>query len=173
MSLLDERLDYLLNAGEVQRFHTIRTIRPQDIANHSWRVAIILLHVWPDAPVHVIKAALYHDVSEYFTGDVPATAKWCAPNLKRSLNDLDDWIRNKYDLNIDLTEEEKRVLKWCDHCDLALRSWEEYRMGNTFHGLIVRNITRHMNSIETPLCCLDLHRELRSYRLHTLGEDEE
>lgn len=63
-----------LAGGDVKRYHTYATVPAQTVAAHSWRVAVIAAHLWPDRPGLPL-AALYHDVAEGLTGDVPAPAK--------------------------------------------------------------------------------------------------
>ena len=84
------RHSWFRDAGDVTRFHTLRTIRQQSVAHHSWGVATLLLHVWPEAPASVLRAALWHDVAEIETGDMPAPIKWANPELKKELGDVRD-----------------------------------------------------------------------------------
>ena len=76
-----DRLELALAGGDVVRYHTEGPLRKQPVSEHSWRVVIILLHFWPESGRHVICAAIYHDVAERWTGDVPAQIKWHDPQL--------------------------------------------------------------------------------------------
>lgn len=80
-----------LLAGSVQRYHVHAAgLFPQSVAEHSWRVAALLLRLWPDAPRRLIVAALAHDLGEWFSGDVPYPAKAAVGGLKATLDALED-----------------------------------------------------------------------------------
>ena len=72
-----------LNAGRVRRFHTAVEIPPQSVAEHSFGVALIVeyLHsksVKPsgsDFSGRLMRHALKHDLSEYFTADIPSPVR--------------------------------------------------------------------------------------------------
>lgn len=64
-------------AQNVSRWHTVRTLGRQNLAEHSYEVALICARV--GAPAHVVLAALEHDLGEEATGDVPAPFKRGAP----------------------------------------------------------------------------------------------
>lgn len=68
-------LRLLLRAGSVLRYHAEGVGIVQDVAAHTWRVAVILLHLWPDASRELVLAALYHDAAEGLVGDLPAPVK--------------------------------------------------------------------------------------------------
>lgn len=89
----------ILNARVVQRFHTLPTIRPQTIADHSWGVASIAYYLCqgrsPKETMVTVFAALMHDVAESRVGDTPAHVKRKYPELKSALDaaenvELDD-----------------------------------------------------------------------------------
>lgn len=66
-------LTLILRGGDVVRYHTEgRAVPRQSVAEHSWRVMVILDHLWPASPSMLLMAALYHDISEGFRGDPPA-----------------------------------------------------------------------------------------------------
>lgn len=72
----EDRLELILRGGDVRRYHAEpRAHISQDVASHTWRMMAILLHLWPEASPELLRAALYHDVAEGYTGDVPAPVK--------------------------------------------------------------------------------------------------
>jgi hypothetical protein len=73
-------------AGDVQRWHTWPTRDKQSVAHHSWNVARILLAIWPSAPSEVIVEALFHDIGEVGSGDVPFPVKRDNPTLGKEMN---------------------------------------------------------------------------------------
>lgn len=70
-----DKLAIKLMAGSVRRYHTKGRQYDQNVAEHTWRGLIIMLHLWPDVDRTLITAFLYHDVSEVMYGDIPAPAK--------------------------------------------------------------------------------------------------
>ena len=92
MKIPPEKLDPRM-AGEIARYHTELTLRPQSVASHSWNVARILLAVWPETPRHLLVEALMHDVGEVFAGDSPSPAKWAHPPLKLAVDEVEDTTR--------------------------------------------------------------------------------
>ncbi len=68
-----------LRGSNVKRFHAEGEIGiNQDVAQHTCRVMLILDYLWPNNAV-LLRAALYHDLAEGLTGDIPGP-------LKRSLS---------------------------------------------------------------------------------------
>jgi 5'-deoxynucleotidase YfbR-like HD superfamily hydrolase len=80
-------LDLLLRGGKVRRYHQWPTFH-QDVAQHTWRVMVILMHLWPETPPGALLTALYHDTSEALTGDLPAPVKR-DPALRAAVRNLE------------------------------------------------------------------------------------
>jgi 5'-deoxynucleotidase YfbR-like HD superfamily hydrolase len=141
----------LLRAGGcVQRYHTARTLRVQTVADHSWGVAALVAKVYPAAGPTLFRAALFHDVSETFTGDIPATAKWKHPELRAAENAASTHYNTMLGIEHELSGFEYSILKWCDMMELLLWCAEEARMGNTFIVDILRNATEYILTIAPP-----------------------
>ena len=86
----DRRLDLLLRGGEVVRYHTEGYgVEKQLVSDHTWRLLVILLHLWPQASRKLILAALYHDVAECHTGDLPSTLKRVSKPLEDELKRME------------------------------------------------------------------------------------
>jgi 5'-deoxynucleotidase len=70
-----------LRAGHVKRWHIINTAASQSIAEHSYLVAIIAMHLCKDMGGELVEQqecavwALFHDAVEIRTGDIPTPAK--------------------------------------------------------------------------------------------------
>ena len=118
--------------GSVRRYHTQQVHNFQNVAAHSWGVACILLDIVPNSELSVglLRAALYHDVAEYDTGDTPAQAKWASPDLKTALDAFEARVEKEFDLGVDLSPSEKVWLKIADMMELLWYVLEERRMGN-------------------------------------------
>ncbi len=75
----------LLRASDIKRWHLVRTARAQNLAEHSFNVAVIAMELanrWNSKgglrPVNTELAmarAITHDLDEIFTGDMPPTTK--------------------------------------------------------------------------------------------------
>lgn len=136
-----ERLLHLRDASAVTRYHTARTLRMQSLAEHSYGVALIILHLDPGATARLLAAALYHDLSEISTGDIPAPVKWDSRELTVVLSMLETRYARRMGLDMDLGEAEAKMLKWADMFELVLWCREEWRMGNAFaHAIMTRGI---------------------------------
>ena len=134
-----KRLRLLRNAARVLRCHNARSLHQQTVGEHTFGVLALLATVYPQARAAVWQAALYHDVPESVTGDVPAPTKWRFPLLEEALKEAESGIRQEYALDILLSDHEKRVLKFCDYMELALFAIEECDSGNAHMASMARN----------------------------------
>ena len=85
------RINDILRASGVTRWHIVRTVRPQSLAEHTFDVVMIARAVAKIAGVddyEIIKAALLHDLDEIVTGDIPTPTKQKARDNGWELNDL-------------------------------------------------------------------------------------
>src|SRR6185312_90882 len=77
----------LYAAGQVSRWHTKgHTCRPQDVAQHSHGVALLISILHPNPSAKLLIAALHHDLPEVATGDTPRYVKAGNPQLKMILD---------------------------------------------------------------------------------------
>jgi 5'-deoxynucleotidase YfbR-like HD superfamily hydrolase len=137
------RIQALRDASAVVRFHTARMTRQQTVAEHSYGVAMLVLEVEP-TDFLLVRAALYHDLSEAATGDIPAPAKWDNPQLAAVLTEVEAEYDARFGTAIDLTPYQKHVLKWCDAMELVLWCREEWCMGNAYAREIMRRGMDHV-----------------------------
>lgn len=130
-----------LNAGRVRRFHTAVEIPPQSVAEHSFGVALIVEYLHGLARPEnldrhafagrLMRHAIKHDLSEYFTADMPSPVRKefdC-----EEFNDMaDHYAREK--LDYDPPEEGSVVADWIKAADKleALRYFcQLVKEGNT------------------------------------------
>ena len=116
--------------GLVRRWHTIPTINDETVAHHSWGVATVLLELWPDCSRDLLIAALYHDVHEHVTGDIPKPAFWRSPELGTLVDCIKDEVNRELGILPSLTIEEQKQLAIADMFDLCWRCLEEIQLGN-------------------------------------------
>jgi 5'-deoxynucleotidase YfbR-like HD superfamily hydrolase len=118
-----------------RRWHThpdlCHTVDP--VGGHSERVALILLHFWPDASRDLIIAAMMHDLAESITGDMPPSAKEMFPTfdlMERHVAIAAGW-------HVDLSDTDQERLKFADKLD-ALMWAEHHRQADTSEWEVAR-----------------------------------
>lgn len=85
------KINDILRASGVTRWHIVRTVRPQSLAEHTFDVVMIARAIAKIAGVddyEIIKAALLHDLDEIVTGDIPTPTKQKARDNGFEINDL-------------------------------------------------------------------------------------
>lgn len=90
----DARAATTLEAGRVLRYHAVPSVGSQNIAHHSWGVAVICLYLTGGkASSELLVEALMHDTAELFTGDIPFTVKRDRPDIKDTFDLMEDDAR--------------------------------------------------------------------------------
>jgi 5'-deoxynucleotidase YfbR-like HD superfamily hydrolase len=109
------RMNNLLRSGLVERWHTYGRALQQNIGEHSWSVALLVILLKPDASAELLRAAILHDVHEVVFGDVPSPtkAKHAIISEIEDETERDFWRTNLLE-PITLTTNEQRLLKACD-----------------------------------------------------------
>ena len=85
------KINDILRASGVTRWHIVRTVRPQSLAEHTFDVCMIARAIAKIAgvdDVEITKAALLHDLDEIVTGDIPTPTKQKAKDNGWDLNSL-------------------------------------------------------------------------------------
>ena len=129
----------VLSGGEVKRYHTMKTIGEQTVAEHSWGVATILNWLKPDISKIALLKALTHDVAEKRTGDMPAPTKWNNPELARELSIVEKGIEKELGVDYDVSPEEKEFFKQSDLFELLLYCVNQRSLGNTNVNVVFSN----------------------------------
>lgn len=121
------------NGGQVQRNHNWRTLRTQTVGDHTFNVMSIILAVAGEtASRELLVAALYHDLPEQVTGDMPAPVKWKHGSLGNIMHKLDDEFAIKWGLICHLEDDERLLLKFADQLEFMCFTLEEMRLGNSY-----------------------------------------
>jgi 5'-deoxynucleotidase YfbR-like HD superfamily hydrolase len=139
------------SAGYTKRFHTVQIIGEQTVAEHSYHVAMLCVRLSYGSPSSdLLMAALYHDLAETVTGDIPAPAKWRYPGLKNELLKIESEFEDEYFLNSDLTNNEILILKHADGLELASFCIDQIMLGNKNMIIIYHNITQFLETLKKP-----------------------
>ena len=123
-------LDFILTGAEVVRYHTVTTLQRETVGHHSHGVACLVLLLEPEASRQLIKAALYHDLAEQYTGDTPSPVK-----RECGIGEQIDQLERRFMVEAgviypELTPEETRTLKLADIAHGALFCLREMSLGN-------------------------------------------
>lgn len=115
------RINDILRAADVKRWHIVSVIREQNLAEHSYSVAMLAGEIasrleWSTEDIrNVMIAAMFHDITEVISGDIPTPTKVRAEKAGFDLNSLfgefkatGDWI---------IPAQMKTVLKCADHLE--------------------------------------------------------
>ena len=167
-------------AGRIRRLH----IKPmngdeQNIAAHSWGVAMILLDLFPAVSRSCLIYALRHDVPEIVTGDVPANVKWQHPGLQDTLEWIEEGFLNKmswptesekhgvpYLAGSEDWHNERLYIKIADRVELLFYCLEQIYMGNLLLMDVFKNardkLREHLELID-PSQSMDVHKYIRGY----------
>jgi 5'-deoxynucleotidase YfbR-like HD superfamily hydrolase len=120
-----------IHAGEAtKRFHTVRTIKENTVAGHSFTV-IWLLYLLTEgsASSRLIMAGAAHDLAEHIAGDMPSPSKR-ALDIGRDVDDLETSLLEEHGFDFPLSKKDRRLLKMADRMAGALFCVEERSMGN-------------------------------------------
>jgi 5'-deoxynucleotidase YfbR-like HD superfamily hydrolase len=121
-------------AGAVRRYHAVRTIKEESVAEHSFNVVNLILILTEGAASRaLILAGLTHDMGEYATGDIPSQVKKALPeDVRWDIQKLetDAVLRIHPNLTGGLSADEEYLLHLCDNLDGLLKCIDELKMGN-------------------------------------------
>ena len=131
-----------LRGGHTRRFHTQGLEFHQNVAEHTWRMLVILHYLWPTLDVHIMRVALFHDVAEGVVGDLPAPIKR-VPGVRAAMAQMEEDLMDHLGLpgEHNLAQEDLAKLKCADYLELALTcaaqpGKEALRIRNTALGYV-------------------------------------
>jgi 5'-deoxynucleotidase YfbR-like HD superfamily hydrolase len=125
-----ERLEKMLNAGMVERFHTGLTITRQTIGQHTFNMLVIADFVYRgETPPELMKAILYHDMHEVETGDIPWPMKQ-RPAIREHIAAIENKVNDRYAWTVELPAPQAAVLKAIDMLEFMMYLKLERNLGN-------------------------------------------
>lgn len=144
-------------AARVVRKHTLPHHRPEILAEHTWGVIHIMLYVWPDAPIDAVKAAMYHDVGEHKSGDIPGDFKADNPEVREFCDNYEhDAARSVlperlWD-SLQPSEQNAALVKFCDKAEFAFSCYHEWMLGNRYSlAPMKRTVDMMKGSFPSPI----------------------
>jgi 5'-deoxynucleotidase YfbR-like HD superfamily hydrolase len=124
------------HASKTKRLHTWSIIGQQNIAEHSWGVAMLVRELYrrmgTTPRAELLMAALSHDLPEGHLGDMPAPVKWKSEEIRQryELLEQEEAERLCVDDYPALSENERVVLEFADKMELLWFCVEQRRLGN-------------------------------------------
>jgi 5'-deoxynucleotidase YfbR-like HD superfamily hydrolase len=137
-----------LSTGDTVRFHTRKVINRQDVAAHSWQVALLCyMLMGGNVRKELMLAALQHDMGERWTGDVPSPVKRASKELNDRLEQLeqDSLLAHTGLPVVQLSPWEALVLDVADRLSGAYYCYAERLQGNQ---LLEGAFNRYLEYIE-------------------------
>ena len=173
---------YLDRMKLIRRWGLMRNTVPENDMEHSMQTALIAhglavlgktRHQRDIDPEHVVMLALYHDVSEVITGDLPTPVKYKSPEIQGAYRDLEEHARERL-LNMlpedmrhafrtyitpDESTYEWRLVKAADRISAYLKCVEEEKMGNRDFAHAKLSIQDSINQNTLP----EVHEFMREF----------
>jgi 5'-deoxynucleotidase YfbR-like HD superfamily hydrolase len=145
-------IDFLRNAGETRRYHTWPVLRQQNVAEHSFHVAMLCSWLSKGDPSQaLLMAALTHDLAEHKMGDLPSPVKRKLPDYPqgsfRSVWDqLEEEVLAPHGLAWAgrLNPSEAQILRIADAADGCLYCTRERAMGNRLIDEVYHNFRMYL-----------------------------
>jgi 5'-deoxynucleotidase YfbR-like HD superfamily hydrolase len=136
-----------VKAGRVQRWHTMDTNHTQNVADHTYGVLHTLLFITEnECSRDLLVAAMFHDVAEHITGDIPHPYK---SRLKKLFGRMEDDVHTELGIDplADLTEDEKVTLKQADLIEMGIWGTGELISGNANGAVILQNVLKALDGM--------------------------
>lgn len=126
----------LREAGQVKRCHALVHNDPgYTDGKHSFDAVSMLLILHPNPSMSLVKYMLWHDMAERWAGDLPASAKWSAPDLHIAYEQfewkvMDSMLPMVSAANAALTLEDRRWVRAMDLLEFAMWVEDQLAIGN-------------------------------------------
>lgn len=171
--MANEFYAFLSRMRYITRWGLMRNTFSENIQEHSHQVAVLahglalirrdILHLPGSDPDKCAAAALFHDASEIFTGDLPTPIKYYNPKIKdaykqvehisgeKLLAMLPEALRPSYEPLVQETDEAvSRVVKAADKLSAYIKCVEELKAGNLEFEGAARQTRAALEAMELP-----------------------
>jgi 5'-deoxynucleotidase YfbR-like HD superfamily hydrolase len=140
----------ILESGSVVRYHATMIDKKQNVAEHSWEAAVILMQIYPEYTKDMMEHMLTHDCAERYTGDVCAPIKREHPEIKQAFDDME---RRYLDKELGLTnhkfqEHELLAMKYADIMSGVYFCNRRQRAGDTEAKAILSTWIEYIDQLE-------------------------
>lgn len=139
------------SAGDVERCHAVPHHGSYSNARHCYGAVTLLLLLHPSPSMELLKAIQFHDVAEYWLGDLPHPAKMAMPDV-RALHHRYEVLKlcEVFGSWPELDDEDLAWLAAVDQMDYALWAMDQYAMGNTKILDSLSASWRHIGELNLP-----------------------
>lgn len=156
----------------ISRWSLMRNTRTENLAEHSYHVAVLahaLAVISRDVcgnevdPDRAASAALYHDIPEILTGDLPTPIKYYGADIKSAykkieseatdklLATLDDKLRGGISASVTCEDEKiSLIVKAADKLDAYIKCLEEKNAGNSDFKKAERQTREALDKMNLP-----------------------
>jgi len=126
------RIALTRNGGHVKRWHTKQIIGEQTVGHHSFGVVSLLLILHPNPSLDLLRAAMWHDMAEQVTGDVPSPILRSEHEFGTCHDKIEaEFMRNKLFVRMDHLPFNDHSWLWaCDKLECLLFCREQVALGN-------------------------------------------
>ena len=165
---------YLYRLRLIQRWVLMRSAVPENVAEHSFQVALLthalctiareLFHKDVDTGRAVV-LALFHDAEEVMTGDIPSPVKHHNPGMLRSVREIEllaskellamvpEELVQAYKPLLTGAERDPELMRWvkaADALDAYLKCAIEYAAGNREFSVAERQLEAKARAMDMP-----------------------
>jgi 5'-deoxynucleotidase len=165
---------YLSRLRWIKRWGLKRNAHEENVMEHSWEVSVIahtlalIKNRYFEGSVDanaIAAAALYHDVTEVITGDLPTPIKYHSTAINQAykqiekqaelelLNLLPERLRGDFEQLIQhdkLPDEHAQIIKAADKISAYLKCQAELKAGNPEFELAAAQLSRQLNESTQP-----------------------
>jgi len=163
---------YLSRLRWIKRWGLKRNAHEENVMEHSWEVAVIahtlalIKNRYFDGDVDasaVATAALYHDITEVITGDLPTPIKYHSPAILNAYKQIEHQAETELlkllpeTLQKDfrpliqheqLPEEHRQIIKAADKISAYLKCQAELKAGNTEFELAAQQLAQNIHGLQ-------------------------
>ena len=165
---------YLSRLRWIKRWGLKRNAHEENVMEHSWEVSVIahtlalIKNRYYNGTVDanaIATAALYHDISEVITGDLPTPIKYHSTAIKKAYKQIEHQAELELlallpkDLQADfaplishdlLPEEHVKIIKAADKISAYLKCQAELKAGNTEFEIAAEHIALAIGESDQP-----------------------
>ena len=141
---LTQKVAELIGWGyDVTRWHAFPNLKPQNLAAHSWAVAMMVMSLFegePDEKLLLVQAALEHDLVEKHIGDMPRPGRTDEHRRLEAAKADELGVFHESLLPPHLRE----WLEWADLIEAGMHAVREVELGNTRFREVLARIDTHI-----------------------------